>query len=118
MILTEFNEERLREEEEKIKKEFNFIFLRIVRLALYLLMFLLIIFYVFLLAQKSKLEREYSYNQEILKMINNEIEIYSSIITTYSSVDNIKKKIGVRKFYIPNQIYYIYNQEVIMLIGE
>lgn len=118
MILTEFNEERLKEEEEKIKKEFKFIFSRILHLAFYFLLFFLIISYVFLLSEKSRLERKYSFNQEVLKMIDNEIEIYSSIITTYSSVDSIKKKIGITRFYLPKEIYYIYKEGVIVLMGE
>ncbi|MCS7243951.1 MAG: hypothetical protein RMJ36_04375 [Candidatus Calescibacterium sp.] len=118
MILTELSEEKLKEEEEKIKKEFRFIFSRLFNVFYYFLLFTLVLAYIFLLSEKNKIEKQYSYNQEILKMVHNEIDIYNNIITRYSSVDIIKKKIGTTELFLPREIWYIYDNGLIKLKGE
>ncbi len=118
MILIELSEEELKEEEEKIKKEFRFIFSKFINVGFYLLFFALVLVYIFLLSVKNNLEREYSSNQELLKILNNDLSIYTDLITSFGSIDNIKKKLGIKKLYVPTQIWLLYDNDKIMIKGE
>lgn len=118
MILIELSEEGLKEEEEKIKKEFRFIFTKFINIAFYLIFFTLVLIYIFLLSLKNNLEREYSSNQELLKILNNDVSIYTDLITSFGSIDSIKKRLGIRKLYVPAQIWFIYDNDKIMIKEE
>lgn len=118
MILTELSEEELRESEKKIKNELKFILSKIAYIFFYLGIFLLVVIYIYFLAEKSRVEKVYSTNQEILKNLELEIKIQNNLITTYSSIKAIKKRLNTKDFFLPQNIWYIYENDLIKLKGD
>ncbi|MEN3014878.1 MAG: hypothetical protein ABDH21_02305 [bacterium] len=118
MILTELNEEELKEQELKVKKEIRFIVSKISSITFYLTFFFLVLTYLFLLAKKSDLEKRYSQNIQHLKVIENQISIYSDLLTTQLSIDTITKKLKIQKLFLPEEIWYIYQNQMIKIGGK
>lgn len=118
MILTELSEEELRESEKKIKNEIKFLLSKLLNLVFYFLVFFLLITYIYILSEKSKLEKEFSSNQEILKNLDYDIKIYRSLLTTYTGMDSISKILGVKRVYLPAEIWYIYNDGILKIKGD
>lgn len=118
MILTELKEEELKEQEDRLKKEFKFISSKLLSILFYFSLFFLVLIYLFLLSQKTSLERKYSDNNEVLRMIRNEISIYQDLITTYSSIDHISRKLGLKELFFPREIWYIYGNDLVNIGGS
>ncbi|MFN4220331.1 MAG: hypothetical protein ACK4GJ_05370 [bacterium] len=118
MILTELSEEELKESEKKIRNEIKFLLSKLLNLSFYLLAFLLLITYIFVLSEKNKMERTFSSNQEILKNLDNDIKIHKSLLTTYTSVEHISKVLGIKRLYLPSEIWFIYDVKMVKIKGD
>lgn len=115
MILTELNEQELKETNTKLNEQFKFIFKRFFEILFFFVFFVLVLVYIYILSEKNKLEKIFSANQELLKRLDSDIKTYRNFITTYTTLDFVKKKCNLKELYLPSSIYYVYNDKIIKI---